>query len=194
MAAADELIVREYFESCGFLVRQMSKYQVQSRKKRAEEEIDFAVCNPRAEGSARATFVLDAASLKSVKYAIVSVKPWHTSLFSPALLGSAKDVFGFLKRQALKRAEEFFPEADEGEIRKIMAVPGLASAQKLRRETVEILKKNGVDGVLTYPTMLQGLVDKIEPNNNYAKSDLLQTLRILKNYGMIKSAQMELFS
>ena len=46
MAATDEGIVREYFEQNGFLVRQARKYQVQSRRKAAEEEIDLIVFNP----------------------------------------------------------------------------------------------------------------------------------------------------
>ena len=41
MAGIDENIVREYFEANGFLVCQANKYQVQSRKKRADENIDF---------------------------------------------------------------------------------------------------------------------------------------------------------
>ena len=41
MSGFDENIVREYFELHGFLVRQVRKYQVQSRRKVAEEEIDI---------------------------------------------------------------------------------------------------------------------------------------------------------
>ena len=43
MSGFDENIVREYFELHGFLVRQVRKYQVQSRRKVAEEEIDLIV-------------------------------------------------------------------------------------------------------------------------------------------------------
>ena len=46
MSAIDEEIVREYFEQNGFLVRQVRKYQVQSRKKTSDEEIDLIVYNP----------------------------------------------------------------------------------------------------------------------------------------------------
>ena len=48
MAGFDENIVREYFELNGFFVRQLRKYAVQSRKKRADEEIDLIVFNPNA--------------------------------------------------------------------------------------------------------------------------------------------------
>ena len=45
MSGFDENIVREYFELHGFLVRQVRKYQVQARRKVAEEEIDLLVKN-----------------------------------------------------------------------------------------------------------------------------------------------------
>ncbi|MFR6032297.1 MAG: hypothetical protein ACLUKN_03405 [Bacilli bacterium] len=55
-------IVREYFEINGFLVRQFYKYQVQSRKKRADEEIDLVVYNPNCSdaGQNDIGFVLSA--------------------------------------------------------------------------------------------------------------------------------------
>ena len=44
MASVNEWIVREYFESIGFLVRQPRKYQVPSRSsKQLEEEVDRQV-------------------------------------------------------------------------------------------------------------------------------------------------------
>ncbi len=49
MAGFDENIVREYFELNGFFVRQLRKYAVQSRKKRADEEIDLVIYNPQGE-------------------------------------------------------------------------------------------------------------------------------------------------
>ena len=42
--------------------------------------------------------------------------------------------------------------------------------------------------------MLVELLGLVKTNRNYEKSDLLQTLRILKNYGFIKDPQMELFT
>lgn len=55
------------------------------------------------------------------------------------------------------------------------------------------MKSRGVDGVVTFPQMLRSLADAVEINANYAKSDLAQILRILKNYGMLRGAQMSLF-
>ena len=41
--------------------------------------------------------------------------------------------------------------------------------------------------------MLADLIGNIEVNRNYQKSDLLQMIRILKNYDFFKEPQLELF-
>jgi hypothetical protein len=41
--------------------------------------------------------------------------------------------------------------------------------------------------------MLSDLIGHIEVNRNYQKSDLLQMIRILKNYDFFKEPQLELF-
>jgi hypothetical protein len=41
--------------------------------------------------------------------------------------------------------------------------------------------------------MLATLVAETKPNRNYQKSDLLQIIRILKNYDLMKEPQLELF-
>jgi hypothetical protein len=41
--------------------------------------------------------------------------------------------------------------------------------------------------------MLADLIAHIEVNRNYLKSDLLQIIRILKNYDFFREAQLELF-
>ncbi len=41
--------------------------------------------------------------------------------------------------------------------------------------------------------MLTDLVEHTEVNRNYQKSDLLQIIRILKNYDFFKEPQLELF-
>jgi hypothetical protein len=50
-----------------------------------------------------------------------------------------------------------------------------------------------VDAVIPFRTMLADLVDLVEVNRNYQKSDLLQIIRILKNYGFFREPQLELF-
>jgi len=42
--------------------------------------------------------------------------------------------------------------------------------------------------------MLADLIGEVEVNRNYQKSDLLQTIRILKNYDFFREPQLELFN
>src|SRR5688572_7013339 len=154
MSAIDEGIVREYFEQNGFLVRQARKYQVQSRRKAAEEEIDLVVFNPAWQrGSRKPDFFLFGSELPYVQKAIVAVKGWHTGVFTPAMLKSSPEIFSFLQQNVLKEAARFFPPsatggADSPEAEaptKILVLPSLPTAEPFRSQSVELLKQHGVD-------------------------------------------------
>jgi len=199
MSGIDETIVREYFEMNGFLVRQLRKYQVRARAKSSEEEIDLLVMNPgwrRAAG--KPGFLLFSNELHLIQRALVSIKAWHSHRFTPGTLRGSADIFRFLERDVLKKAEELFDlqatDAEEiGNVLKILVLPGLPTHEPHKTESIALLKKAGVDAVLSYRGILQDIVTKLEINHNYQKSDLLQVIRILKNYDMIKPPQMELF-
>ena len=114
MSAIDEGIVREYFEQNGFLVRQVRKYQVTARRKSGDEEIDLLVYNPSWErGARRPDFFLFSTELPFIQRAVVSVKPWHTNVFSPAILKSSPEIFRFLEENVLKEATRLFPAMSE---------------------------------------------------------------------------------
>jgi hypothetical protein len=49
-----------------------------------------------------------------------------------------------------------------------------------------------VDAIISFRSMLLDLIDKIEINRNYGKSDALQVMRILKNYDLLKDTQLDL--
>ncbi len=197
MSAIDEGIVREYFEQNGFLVRQARKYQVQSRRKHAEEEIDLMVFNPAwRRGARKPDFFLFSNELPFVQKAVVAVKGWHTGVFSPTMLKSSPEIFSFLEQNVLKEAERFFPaEATDdagGSLTKILVLPSLPTAEPFRSQSVELLKARGVDAIVSFRAMLLDLLDKVEVNQNYSKSDTLQVMRILKNYDLVKETQLDL--
>ncbi|MFA6287247.1 MAG: hypothetical protein WC661_07640 [Opitutaceae bacterium] len=199
MSAIDEGIVREYFEQNGFLVRQVRKYQVSARKKTGDEEIDLLVYNPAwRRGSKRPDFFLFSNELPLVHRAMIAVKGWHTGVFTPNMLKSSPEIFRFLEDNVLKEATRFFPsDADAGEgddLTKILVLPSLPTQEPFRSQSVELLKERGVDAIISFRSMLLDLVDKVEINRNYGKSDTLQVMRILKNYDLLKDAQLDLLS
>ena len=198
MSAIDEGIVREYFEQNGFFVRQVRKYQVQARKKTSDEEIDLLVYNPSWQrGSRRPDFLLFATELPFIQRAIVAVKPWHTDVFTPAVLkNSPEKIFSFLEENVLNGVKRFFPpaeqDAEDHDLTKILVLPALPTAEPFRTQSIELLKARGVDAIISFRSMLLDLIDKIETNRSYGKSDALQVIRILKNYDLFKDTQLDL--
>ncbi len=190
MSAVSETIVREYFELHEFLVRQHRKYIAQTR--REDDDIDFFVLNPLAtKRESEQPFVLASEDLACVSRAIVVVKGWHTETFSSARLESTPEIFRFVGTKVFQQAAKVFGE--NGAPLKILVVPALPHDAKARDESIALLRAKGVDAVIPFRTMLTDLVAHTETNRNYQKSDLLQTIRILKNYDFFKEPQMELF-
>ncbi len=190
MSAVSETIVREFFESLGFLVRQQRKFVAPTR--REDEEIDFFVLNPRPLSSeAPLPFVLAPLDLRRVVRAVVVVKGWHTETFGPGRLANKPDIFRFVDPKVFLRAERAF--GGEDSLTKILVVPSLPQGDEARGQSIELLRSKGLDAVLPFRAMLSALIDHTEPNRNYHKSDLLQVIRILKNYEFIREPQLELF-
>lgn len=190
MSAISEIIVREYFELHGFLVRQQRKYLAPTRAE--DEEIDLLVVNPLAvPATGTRPFVLCSADLAQITRALVVIKGWHTDTFSPGVLAGAPEIFRFLEPAVFQpSARALGPGTNP---LKLLVVPALPLNPEMRDQSIQLLRDKGVDGVLPFRTLLADLIARVEVNRNYQKSDLLQTIRILKNYDFCKEPQMELF-
>jgi hypothetical protein len=198
MAAIDEEIVREYFEQNGFFVRQGRKYQVQARRKTGGEEIDLLVFNPAwRRGTRKPDFFLFSNELPFLNRAIVSVRGWHTDVFTPAMMKHSPEIFRFVEESVAKEASRLFPEDpgdDTAGLTRILVLPALPTAEPFRSQSVELLKARGVDAIISFRAMLLDLLDKVEVNQSYSKSSVLQVMRILKNYDLLRDMQLEMFS
>ena len=191
MAAVSETMVREYFELHGFFVRQQRKYVAPARSPE-DEEADFLILNPHYETGAKPPpFFLSSNDLPGVARAVVVVKGWHTETFSIARLTQAPEIFRFLEPPAFQQATRAFGR--DGPFLKIMVVPALPQSAEARDKSVELLRSKGIDAIIPFRAMLTDLIAQIEVNRNYQKSDLLQVIRILKNYDFLKEPQLELF-
>jgi hypothetical protein len=189
MSAVSETIVREYFELHGFFVRQQRKYIAPAR--REDDEIDFFVLNPHCQAGATLPFEMSSPDLRGIARAVVVVKGWHTETFSPGLLANAPEIFRFLEPASFQQAARAFSSKEP--VTKILVVPALPHGAEARRQSIELLRAKGIDVVIPFRTMLADLIAQIEVNRNYQKSDLLQVIRILKNYDFFKGPQLELF-
>ena len=200
MSAIDEGIVREYFEQAGFFVRQARKHVLTARKGAAEEVLDLLVFNPAWQrGSRRPDFFLFANELPLVHRAVISIKGWHAAgRFTPSTLRNQPEIFRFLEQSVLKEASRFFPneleDPDGAGLLKILVLPGLPTAEPFRSQAVAMLKEKGVDAVISFRAMLLDLIDKVELNRNYGKSDTLQLIRVLKTYDLLRDPQLDLLT
>lgn len=188
MSAVNEALVREYFELHGFFVRQGKKFV--APQARDDDEVDFFVVHPEPQDEPP-PFILQSSDLPRLGRAIVVVKPWHTDTFSPGLLANSPEIFRFLEPAALAQTARTFPGHER--IARVLVLPALPRENDLCRQSIALLKSKGVDAVLLFRTLLQDLILSVETNRNYQKSDVLQLLRVLKNYEFFREPQLELF-
>lgn len=191
MSAVSEWIVREYFEYHGFMVSQPRKYTPWKITK-AEEESDLIVFNPRVrEHRLPESPIWDGASLAGIRQAVIGVRGWHSERISATVIEKVPDFLRFAQPDAIRHAAARI--GDENMAR-IICLPQLPATPQLKTQALDALKGRGIDGILTFRTMLVELVAGIDKNLNYEKSDLLQILRILKSYDLFKDDnQLELF-
>jgi hypothetical protein len=191
MASVNDLIVREFFESLGFLVNQPRKYQVMARAKQAEEEVDFLVFNPQGgAGELPAFDVWLALELRQISRAIVGVRGWHSERFSPAKLDLEKDLFRLADSVVMQKAHR---QLGAGPVAKILCLPDLPPPGPMRTKSLAMLKAGGIDGIVLFRPMLLELIRSVDAQKNYERSELLQVLRILKAHDLLKDAQLDLF-
>lgn len=193
MSRIDEEVVREYFEGNGFLVRRLGAGRDRPRGKAADDEVDLLVLNPRFRPSERrAGFLLFSSDLPSIDRALVMVKGRPAS---GALTGGAK-LFRVLEQALGKRVARPFPEAEEdkamGQLAKIVVLPGLPTLEPYRSRAIELLRARGIDGIISFRSMLLEIVGRVEIDRQQ-KSTLLESIELLRNYDLIKDSQLELF-
>jgi len=193
MSAVNEWIVREYLEALGFLVRQPRKYQVVARSKGLHEEVDLLATNPalKAGGALPKAKLWGAAELAQVANAVVAVRGWHSEKFTAAMLASSPEIYRFAEPESVRAAEAELGAANPA---KILCMADLPLDPDQRAEALGFLKSRGIDGVILFRPMLLELIERLDAKKTYEKSDLLQILRILKNYDLLKSGQMDLFA
>ena len=192
MSSVNETIVREYFESLGFLVLEPCKYIVPGRHKRIEEEIDLIVVNPQVtEQKIPEDMVWTSSDLKGIARAVVGIYGGHTERLSAARFEQTPEILHFAGEKAAAIAAKRVGSRD---LARILCLPELPASGELKGRAVKVLREKGVNGTLSFRTILRELVARVDTTKNYEKSDLLQILRIIKNYDLLKDPQMEFFA
>lgn len=192
MSAVNESIAREYFEQLGFLVSQPCKHISTGRSRTTEEEFDLLIAHPRQqENRLPERIVWTTSDFKSVGRAVVGVRGWHTERFYAATFEQTPEILRFAEPAVRKAAAV---RLGTESVAAILCLPDLPASGELKEKTLTALKARGIDGVISFRVMLAELLSLVRVNRNYEKSDLLQILRILKTYALVKDPQLELFA
>ena len=188
MADVNEVIVREFFEGCGFLIRTNRKFVAKGR--REKRGIDFFVSNLHPLPSNEPTgFILDGESVKTINQAVGRIEPWHTDRFYRSVILRDERLFDLLSPESLEEAQEIFKNSD---FKKILIISRLPANPKMLDESVKTFKEKGIDHILTFTTIIWEVMKNIKSNKNYYNNSL-ELLRILKQYRLFKKPQLELF-
>lgn len=174
-----------------FAVLANKKYAFSSKKRKEKEEINLIIQNIGQHKTKKdIPFLLTAESLPFIKTAILEVKGWHTGKFTPAVLNKSPHIFNFVRPSVISAAAKMLGTDD---FKKILIIPTLSNSKQTRENSISIMKDKGVDHLIEFKTILSFIIENIKTNKNYIESDILQTIRLLKHYSLIKDKQLELF-
>ena len=184
MPDINETVVRHFFELNDFLVRTNVKYWVSGWRSGGESDIDLVVLNlnPDKRNPPR-SFVMTLDELPGIRRAIVETKGWHTTRVTEGLIKRTPRIFNFVRPEAIAAARDTV--LYDADFRRILVVSTLSHMQRNREAAISLLKAGGINHVIEFPTIIRFIVDEVEANKNYPDSEILQTIRLLKVYGMV---------
>lgn len=111
-----------------------------------------------------------------------------------------KRLFQALKKRVdSKQAFEFPWDSIEaqGELnghRKLVLLPVLPKTEPYRNDFCDILSKKGADGVITFRTLLDNMIQQLDHLEDSQLSSHMRMLRVLKQMDLLKIPQMDLFT
>lgn len=191
MSKINDSIVAEYFESLGFIVNRPCKYVIPGRAKTPDEEMALLVVNPLApENRIPGTVLWGNAEVQCISRGVVAVMGWHCERFYQSMFEKVPELLRFTGESVSRSVEKRLGTRD---FAKIICLADLPASREHREKTLASLRQKGVDGVILFKTVLDHLVNIVDTNRNYEKSDVLQVLRILKSHKLLKDDQLELF-
>lgn len=198
MQTVDEILVGEYFEQNGFLARPLRKSRLQS-KRNPDEGLDLYVRNMVfAQGGREPNFLMFSSELRYLESAIICVHGWFGDKAALASMTSSSDIIRHLETHVVKKVEKWF-EVDprvrfgtKAPPKKILVAPVFPTQEPYRTQVEDLLKSKGVDGILSFKSMLLDLIERVDTKQVYYKSELLQLLRTLKTFDLVKDSQMGL--
>jgi len=174
----------------------LRKGRSQSKRSR-EDGVDLYARNMRfVEGEREPSFLLFSSELKHLKSALICVKGWHGDKAALANMTNGADMLKYVEGNVLKKVEKWFEFENWRELgdpvfpKKILVAPAFPTQEVYRARILSSLKERGVDGILSFKSILLDIIDRVDTRNIYPGSNLLQLVRTLKTFDLVKDSQM----
>ncbi len=179
-------IVREFFELNRFHV--LTHWQ----HERIPQISDFGsllfVEHPHGEVGGEVDFVPRPDQIAHIPRAVVEVRAWHTDRFYPSTVETSPVLGHVAGEEVHDLAHSIFNSAA---FTTILVVSELPHSHAPRQRSIELLRAFGIGHVLEFSTILQDILARISAHGHYAPSQTLQTMHLLKRYGLIRRQQLE---
>ncbi|MCM8772937.1 MAG: hypothetical protein NC926_06590 [Candidatus Omnitrophica bacterium] len=163
-------IVKEFFIINDFYVIVKDGILILKNTKKTTKEIE--------------EFVIEKEKINFIKQGILKVISWHTLKFTPSVIKK------FLPEIIDMPDDKIYRNLIEEHYKKILVIPGLPSTPELKNESIKILKENRINHIILFPTIISGLIEKINERTLY-QSHTLEIIRILKFYKFLSEKKFE---
>ena len=180
-------LVREFFEVNFFHVLTFWQHG-SSRAVQGDHSMLLFLENVRPRQDKDPAFVLDLANIDGLDYAVADIRAWHGDRFYPSVI-EANPILATLAREETHTLTRDMLNTDE--FSTILIISELPKTPEQRSRSIGLLKESGIDHIIEFSTIIEGLLDKISENGNYSMSQTLQLMRLLKRYKFIRNQQME---
>ena len=194
-------LVEAYFESNGFLVRQVVNTDSFSVRKRYVPLQTLAIFNPIVEKNANSLgFRLYTSDLRNIRCGIVSLLGWGNSEFANGMLNNDAMLVKYFKKELKdNRIESSFTgnlmdsQSRMGPLLRLLIVPALPRSESKISEVFSMLQKIQIDGVLTLRSIFENLLKQSDSVNSKFGKPFFQLINLLKAYELAKEPQLEMF-
>lgn len=182
-------LVREFFELNLFYVLPNWQFEGALRDVESAGSLLF-VEQPKPAIAGEVDCLLHPGDIQSIQRAVVEVRAWHADRMYTSVIESNSVFARVASEQTRTIAESVFNSQD---YKILLVVSEFSASPDKRDKAVKILQDHGIDHVIEFPTILADMLRLVSPQNNYAPSHTLQTMRLLKRYNFIRKQQLELF-
>lgn len=188
-------LVRAYFEANGFWLKEIEISSEVSRKKLIFPY--FEIFNASNYTSDReGSFRLFTGDLSRLQSAIVSLLGWQNTGFSADMLTSDARIMKFFRKQIDSQHANWNEDERSfifNDKQLILIVPALPKSETKSLELFDLLRKHGVQGVLTMSSVLENLLRKTSEIPEIRTNSTFHLLKLLKVYGLATEPQLDIF-